>query len=300
VTVLRCLAPGKLNACLFVGAPRDDGLHPLVSVIQPLSLADEVTLSLAPPGVARDEVVCPGVEGPNLAERALAAFRHATGWVAPPQRLSIVKHVPVAAGMGGGSADAAAALRLASAAAGLALTDGPVAGLAPGLGSDVPAALLARACLITGVGETVEPLPAPEPFGVLVLPSIHHLSTPAVYGEFDRLRAGRPPQELAELAGGVRAAVAEGAALPDELGVNDLQDAARSLCPAVDRAVVDARAAGADRAMVSGSGPTVVGWFYGPQGPRRARHAARELARRHPGAVAAEPVAFGFAAPRTA
>src|SRR3954471_7817773 len=109
-------APGKVNLSLFVGAPRADGLHPLVSVVQAVSLADELTLEPAPG--AADEVVCPGVEGPNLAAAALAAFRARTGWAAPPQRITIVKRIPVAGGMGGGSADAAAVLRLAARAAG--------------------------------------------------------------------------------------------------------------------------------------------------------------------------------------
>ena len=92
--------------------PREDGLHPLVSVVQALSLADELTLE--PAAGDADEVVCPGVEGPNLAARALQLFREATGWDGPPQRLTIEKRIPVAAGMGGGSSDAAAALRLAA------------------------------------------------------------------------------------------------------------------------------------------------------------------------------------------
>src|SRR3954463_488925 len=104
-------APAKVNLCLFVGVPREDGLHPLVSVVQALSLADELTLE--PAAGAGDEVVCPRIAGPNLAARALALFREATGWDAPPQRLVIDKRVPVAAGMGGGSSDAAATLRLA-------------------------------------------------------------------------------------------------------------------------------------------------------------------------------------------
>src|SRR5918996_2721532 len=98
-------APGKVNLSLFVGAPRADGLHPLVSVVQSVSLADELTLR--PADGDEDEVVCPGVDGPNLAARALALFREATGWDGPPQRLEISKRVPVAAGMGGGSSDAA-------------------------------------------------------------------------------------------------------------------------------------------------------------------------------------------------
>ena len=134
---LRCLAPGKVNLSLYVGAPRADGLHPLVSVVQPVSLADELTLEPAGAGATADEVVCPGVEGDNLAGAALAAFRTATGWDAPPQRLTIAKRVPVAAGMGGGSGDAAAALRLAAHAAGGA-DHALLLRLAAALGGDVP------------------------------------------------------------------------------------------------------------------------------------------------------------------
>jgi 4-diphosphocytidyl-2-C-methyl-D-erythritol kinase len=70
---LRCLAPGKVNLCLFIGRPRADGYHPLVSLVQPVSLADE--LELGPASGGDDEVVCPGVEGENLAALALARFR---------------------------------------------------------------------------------------------------------------------------------------------------------------------------------------------------------------------------------
>src|SRR5436305_146296 len=131
---LRTRAPGKVNLCLFVGEPREDGLHPLVSVVQALSLADELTLEPAGEG---DEVVCAGVQGPNLAGRALELFRDQTGWDAPPQRLTIEKRIPVAAGMGGGSSDAAATLRLAAHAAGVAVP----AGLSPRLGADVASLL---------------------------------------------------------------------------------------------------------------------------------------------------------------
>ena len=80
MTALRCLAPGKVNLSLFVGAPRADGLHPLVSVVQPVSLADELTLEPAPDGTREDEVVCPGIEGPNLAARAATATTRWSPW----------------------------------------------------------------------------------------------------------------------------------------------------------------------------------------------------------------------------
>lgn len=288
---LVALAPGKVNLALFVGAPRADGYHPLASLVQPLSLADE--LALEPAAGLADELRCAGVEGPNLASRALELYREAGGALGPV-RLTIDKRVPVAAGMGGGSADAAAALRLAAHAAG-APDDPRLRDVAPRLGADVPAQVQPRRCLMLGIGERVEPLAHGPAFGAVVVPSPHALSTPEVYARFDALGLGREPDELADLERRLRAATAGGGALPDELAVNDLEPAARALCPWIDGALEDVRAAGADRAMVSGSGPTVIGLFDSAE---RARGAARSLAARHSGAIAAEPVGPDFAAVR--
>ena len=280
---LRALAPGKVNLSLYVGAPREDGLHPLVSVVQPVSLADELTLE--PAGgrgdITGDEVVCPGVEGENLAGAALAAFRAATGWDAPPQRLTIAKRVPVAAGMGGGSGDAAAALRLAAHAAGVD-DHALLLALAARLGGDVPSQVAPGRTLMSGAGEHVRPLGSPGPLVLVILPSEHGLSTPAVYREFDRLGVQRTPAELAELE-------AHGGELPVH---NDLQDAARSLCPSIDAALAAVAATGAGDVLVSGSGPTVFGLYDDPE---RARAAAAAV-----GGIAAEPVDAAFGAVREA
>jgi 4-diphosphocytidyl-2-C-methyl-D-erythritol kinase len=290
VSALRSLAPAKVNLCLFVGAPRADGLHPLASVVQSLSLADELTLRPAPAGAGAgaDTVLCPGVEGPNLAGAALAAFRRATGWDAPPQELEIVKRVPVAAGMGGGSADAAAALRLAAAAAGVE-DDALLHALAVALGADVPAQVRPGRALMAGAGERVVGLPAPEPFGAVIVPLDAALSTPAVYRRFDEASTPRSAAALAALEQELTAA----GGVDDGRVVNDLQDAARSLCPAIDPALAAMRAAGAAHALVSGSGPTVVGLFDEPAAAERAAVALRA---RYPRAVAAEPVGPEFAA----
>ena len=289
-------APGKVNECLFVGRLRPDGLHPLVSVIQPLSLADELALSPAPLAAGADEVVCPGIEGPNLAQRALDGYRAASGWGGPAQRLEIAKRVPVAAGMGGGSADAAAALRLMAHAAGR--PGDPVAtALAPGLGSDVPAQLLARRCLISGAGERVEALPVRPPGAVLVLPSEERLSTARVYAAFDALGAGRSDAELDKLARRIRATDAAGG-LRAELRHNDLAAAALQVCPSIAGGLEEVLAVGADQALVSGSGPTVVGFFDGSDGMTRAREAHARLSRRHPPAQVCERVGEDFAAPQ--
>jgi 4-diphosphocytidyl-2-C-methyl-D-erythritol kinase len=330
VTRLRCNAPGKVNLCLFIGRPRANGYHPLVSLVQPVSLADE--LELTPAGGDADEVICPGVEGENLAARALAAFRAETGWDGAPVRIEIAKRVPVAAGMGGGSADAAATLRLAAAAAarqagtaphgpggaddpeltGPAHADlprdraaegaGPSAAdlrrIAIGLGADVPSQLAPERCLMTGIGEGVRRLGDPAPCGLLIVPSAHALSTAEVYAEFDRLGLGRDPDELDRLSGQVPGAARAGSLLAERLLHNDLEAPARSLCPPIGDALADVRAAGAVRAMVSGSGPTVFGLFPGEEGIAHARAAAEALRARHPEAVAAVPVGRTFAEPR--
>jgi 4-diphosphocytidyl-2-C-methyl-D-erythritol kinase len=266
-----------------------------VSLVQPLSLADE--LELTPASGAADEVVCPGVEGENLAARALARFRAETGWDAPPVRITIAKHIPIAAGMGGGSADAAAALRLAAAAAGHDPADPVLRRIAVALGADVLSQLAPERCLMTGIGDAVRPLGEPDPLGLLIVPSAHALPTAAVYAELDRLGLGREPDELDRLSGQVPGAARDGSLLAERLLHNDLEAPARSLCPPIGDALADVRAAGAARAMVSGSGPTVFGVFGGADGIARAEAAAAALRRDHPHAVAATPVGRAFAEP---
>jgi 4-diphosphocytidyl-2-C-methyl-D-erythritol kinase len=293
---LRALAPAKINLGLFVGPLRADGRHELVTVMQSISLADELTLREARGGP--DRVLCPGVApGENLAATALAAFRAATGWEAPALELEIDKRVPVAAGLGGGSGDAAAALRLAARASGLG-DDALLAQLARELGADVPAQVRPGRWLASGAGELLEKLPDPRPpFGVLVLAIAQALSTAAVYAQADRLGRARGRLELADRHRELAEALAGSAELPPRrLLDNDLQRAALSLCPEIEPALAQARAAGADVALVSGSGPTVLGLFAGPDGPRRAREAAHELAGRTPAPIAAEPVGERFGA----
>jgi 4-diphosphocytidyl-2-C-methyl-D-erythritol kinase len=288
---LRELAPAKINLGLRLGPRAGNGRHELVTVMQSISLADELILEWADArggaegaaarGAGRDQVICPGVEGPaaeNLAAVALASFRAATGWDGPPLRLTIVKRVPVAAGLGGGSGDAAGALRLVARAA--SREQEPLQGLAAALGSDVPAQVRPGRWLTSGTGERLEQLPAPRPpFGVLVLPIGEALSTAAVYGEADRLALACSARALAEYRDALREALGAGQALPPAgLLVNDLETAARSLCPAIDASLACVAGSGADATLVSGSGPTVVGLFAGPHGPDRARRAASELA----------------------
>ncbi len=307
------LAPAKINLGLFVGPTREDGRHELVSVMQSISLADELRLELASGGGTEagggagvegaspgtDEVVCPGVEGPsgeNLAARALAAFRVATGWDAPPLRLSILKRIPVAAGLGGGSADAAAALRLAVHVSGLG-DQALLRRLGAELGADVPAQIAPGRWLAGGAGEILETLPMPNPsFAVLVLPVADRLSTAEVYARADRLGALRDRRFLAETRHALHGALDFGAqAPPPELLANDLEVAARSLAPGIAEALGQVREAGADHALLSGSGPTVIGLFLRANGVVRAQRAAAGLEGRIPTPICATPVAAEFA-----
>jgi 4-diphosphocytidyl-2-C-methyl-D-erythritol kinase len=272
--VLRELAYAKLNLVLHVGPPRDDGLHPICSLMASIDLADELTATPRQSGA--DHVDAPGVPGENLAARALAEFRSRAGGELPPLELRIDKHIPVAAGLGGGSADAAAALRIANELAGGPLSAEELIRLAADLGSDVPSQLDPRHALVEGVGERIEPLELPALVAVLV-PDPEGLSTATVYAELDRLggtRANLDPEPLKRLA----------AAGPEELAArleNDLQQAALSLRPDLSARLDSLRSARALGAAVSGSGPTCFGLFAD-------RRAAEEAAASIPGALVTE------------
>ncbi len=255
---LRCLAPGKVNLSLFVGAMREDGRHRLVTVFESVSLADTLELEVLDDGP--DEVICPGVEGENLASRALAGLR-ARGWSGPPVRITIDKRIPIAAGMAGGSADAAATLRLA-----MTVMPGraeEVDMIAAELGADIPSQLLPGVAVGTGAGEIVERFEPLDEHAFVVVPSAFELSTPDVFRETDRLQPPRSDAQLARWYFDVIDGLAPGGRFPEALIVNDLEAAAISLCPTCAGAITALRAAGAEHALVSGSGPTVFGLWWG-------------------------------------
>ncbi len=264
---MRIQAPAKLNLCLFLGPRREDGLHSLCSLFEPLSLADSIEVA----GADTDEVICPGIEGEDLAARALAALRE-RGWGHPPLRVEIEKRIPIAAGLGGGSADAAAILRLAAGE----IADLP--SLAAEIGADVPSQLVPALALVGGAGERVERLPEPAPHAVVLLPGGGGLATAAVFAEADRLGLGREAAELEQLAARLRAAAGAGASPLDyaDLLANDLEPAARSLRPEIGEALDALREAGASLVLLTGSGPTAVGVFPALAG---AKSAAAKLGR---------------------
>jgi 4-diphosphocytidyl-2-C-methyl-D-erythritol kinase len=260
MTVLTTEARAKINLCLFVGPRRGDGHHEIVTLMDSLSLSDEVRMQTDPPGVVEDEVVCLGVSGTNLAADALRAFRERTGWDGAPVRLEIDKRIPVAGGMAGGSADAAAALRLASEASGLG-NRRLLEEIGASLGADVASQVRGGLTLATGTGSRLRPLSMTLSYSVVVVPLDDRLAAGDVYDEADRLGLTRETLDLARSLTRTQAALSSETIL--ERLHNDLQDAARSLCPAIDKALESTLAAGADHALVSGSGPTVLGVFVG-------------------------------------
>jgi 4-diphosphocytidyl-2-C-methyl-D-erythritol kinase len=222
-----------------------------------IDLADELTATGRDSG--SDSVICPGVPGDNLAARALADFRSRAGRELPPLELTIDKRIPVAAGLGGGSADAAAALRIANELAGGPLATQELLRLAADLGSDVPSQLDPRHALVQGVGEQVEPLDLPR-LTALLVPDSEGLSTATVYAEFDRMggaRAQLDPERLRTLAAAGPAELAAGLS-------NDLEPAALSLRPTLATTLGRLRSEGALGVAVSGSGPTCFGLFDDP------------------------------------
>jgi 4-diphosphocytidyl-2-C-methyl-D-erythritol kinase len=287
----RADAFAKVNLCLFLGCPRADGRHELVTLFESVGLNDRLVITRVSSG--SDEVICPGVSGPNLVTDALTGLR-AAGWQAPPVRVQIEKRIPVAAGMGGGSADAAAMLRFAPALSPLPMA--ALAAIAARLGADVPGQLDPGPSVGTGAGEVVAPVGDLHDHSLLVLPQSFGLSTADVYRQADALGLARSAGELSLLLADLQATLADlqtvrasnqvPAPLPGRLIVNDLQPAALSLAPKIGVALRAAGDAGAEQTLVCGSGPTVIGVFWGLAGFQRAQVAAEKLRPRFPGAEA--------------
>lgn len=257
--------PAKVNLLLRVGPRRPDGFHGLVTVFHAVGLVDRVTasdsdeLSLSLHGPeSRGLPAGPG----NIAWRAaelLAAAHHRR----PAVELSIEKRIPVAAGLAGGSADAAGAL-LACASL-WELEGAELHSIATGLGSDVPFALRGGTALGTGRGEVLADVEVGASLHWVIAASSRQLSTPAVYAEFDRLhpQAATPDRSSATsvldaLRSGDLDRIARG------LG-NDLQEPALALAPELAATLRAGTEAGALAALVSGSGPTCVFLASGPE-----------------------------------
>jgi len=256
-------APAKINVHLAVGPLRPDGFHELQTVYFAVSLYDTVTveagdgLSLALSGEGADGDV--PTDRRNLVWRAAELLaRH--GGVAADAAIRIDKAIPAAAGLAGGSADAAAALVALDAFWGTGADRAQLDGLAAELGSDVPFSLHGGVALGAGRGEQLSPVLARRPWHWVLGIAGQGLSTPSVYAELDRLRAGGrvPDGDLDSAPDAVLAALRSGPVSALAAAVrNDLQAPALSLRPDLRRALRAAEEGGAEAALVSGSGPTV-------------------------------------------
>jgi 4-diphosphocytidyl-2-C-methyl-D-erythritol kinase len=253
--------PAKINLYLGCGTVGADGYHELTTVYQAVSLYDEVTvtpaggLSVSVRGDGADDVPA---DADNLAARAAIALARRAG-VHPAVRIAIDKGIPVAGGMAGGSADAAATLVACDALWGTAFSRAELHEVAAALGSDVPFLLHGGTALGTGRGDRLSPVLASGEYHWVVAVADGGLSTPDVYAEFDRLRAAATVPSVEPSADAVLAALRSGD--PGALGrvlANDLQSAALALRPSLARTLDAGHDLGALGALVSGSGPTCV------------------------------------------
>lgn len=266
---VRVKAPGKLNVLLRVGPPREDGYHGIASVFLAVSLYEEVTATETPGGGISVTVNGQGtlnlpaesipLDRTNLAVRAAELLAE----VSPGRtgvHLDITKRVPISGGMGGGSADAAAALLACDALWGSGFSRDELAKIAVDLGADVPFALVGGTAVGLGVGDRLTPAISKTPLHWVLVASDYGLSTPEVYRTLDeiRVRDGIDPDPQPDIDPAILGAMRAG----DALGLapllhNDLQQASIELAPALGDILETGKAAGALAGIVSGSGPTV-------------------------------------------
>ena len=261
-------APGKVNLFFKVGPLGEDGFHNVASLYLAVDLRETVTAQIATEysvkvsGSLGDfQLLAVPTDESNLVVKVAKQVKAEAGSPeAVKVALGIDKHVPVAGGMGGGSADAAAALVAVNELLGANLSPERLHELAAGLGSDVPFALAGGAAVGVGRGDQLTPVEGVAPIHLVLILDDQGLSTPAVYRRLDELRAARaeqvdepilPPQLLGVLHKSNPFELAE-------LMHNDLEEAALSLRPDLRIKMTTALQHGALRAMVSGSGPTVL------------------------------------------
>ena len=251
--------PAKVNLALNVGATDNEGYHALGTLFQAVSLFDDLVARPAEAGVFRVSFRGEGASGlptddTNLVVRAARLLAGTCGTGNLGAEIRVHKRIPVAGGMAGGSADAAATLVACNQLWGTGLDTGQLHALAARLGADVPFLLHGGTAVGTGRGEKLKPVPVRGSLQWVLALSHHGLSTPAVFREFDRISPPRPtgidPGLLAALAGGDVRRVGS-------LLGNDLQQAAVNLHPELADVLAMGREAGAAGALVSGSGPTI-------------------------------------------
>lgn len=273
---MRVEAHAKINWALAVEGRRADGYHELDMVTQTIALCDEMTLEVAEGEISlRVDGQCAGAE--NLVYRAAEALHRLSGG-ARGARIELHKRIPERAGLGGGSADCAAALRGLNAMWNLRLADRDLLRIGLALGADVPFCLTGGLCRVRGVGERVERLNDARALPLLLLRVGDGLATADVFKKWDEARGPSPPISVGEM----QAAVLAGDFSRLSPGpYNALEAPARALLPEIGRIKERMRSLGAAYAAMSGSGSTVFGAFHDLEAARRAQAAL-------PGAILTE------------
>ena len=260
-------APGKTNLFFAVGPLLADGFHDVASVYLALDLREEVTVSPAEAwsvsvsgNISAEQIASVPIGEDNLVVRAAKHVAELAKVSAQPTAFAIDKHVPVAGGMGGGSADAAAALVAVNAL----WCTGVESQLSNSveLGADVPFALAGGIAVGLGRGEVLTPIESVPEINLVLVTSNEGLSTPAVYKRLDELRAARGIDPMLAPAAVVPEELIRALQSGDQLKIstmlyNDLQEAALDLRPDLKKTIEDGLAAGALTGFISGSGPTV-------------------------------------------
>ena len=249
------LAPAKLNIGLKVTGRRPDGYHELVSIMVPVGLFDQLELELI--RSRRVMLSCQGISVPNnkenLVYRAAQTFLSKTG-LSQGVSVKLTKNIPVAAGLGGGSSDAASTLKALNKMWSNPLTFLELSGLAVDLGADVPFFLHTRPCIVRGIGEVLEPIEKwPKFWYVIVMPPFE-VSTAWVYRNL-KLKLTRKDQNY------IVERLKKGPVDFVHILENDLETVTCSHYPVIDRIKAYLIEAGAKGALMSGSGPSVFGVF---------------------------------------
>lgn len=253
---MRVLAPAKINLYLWVGARRADGLHEIESIMQSVSLADElavtpsdvVSLDVEPRGAAPEDET-------NLVVKAVRALASSTGHAAGAA-LRLTKRIPIGAGLGGGSSDAAATLVALNDLWGCGMSRKALEKLGASVGADVPFCVRGGTAGALGAGERLSPLILAAPLWWVIAMPPTSLSTADVYARFDEIGAGNAPSDAHDLADALARGDADGIAGSLR---NDLTDAALALAPAIAVGRDALAAAGALGVVMSGSGPAWCG-----------------------------------------
>ncbi len=259
-------APAKLNLRLKVIGVRSDGYHDLVSLMVPVGLFDLLEIRVA--GQGEDALFCTGYEVPagesNLVLKAVRSFRQRTGSKAG-LHIRLQKNIPVAAGLGGGSSDAAAALLAMNKILGSPLPPKGLHDLAVSLGADVPFFLVGRPAVATGIGEVLEPV---EGWGhhwyVIVAPPLH-VSTAWVYRNYRLNELTRDEYHY------IKNRLGNDSLAFAHILENDLETVTSASFPTIETIKRHLKEEGAAGVLMSGSGPSVFGVFEGEDRARRAR-----------------------------